>query len=90
MNGHRIHYDLPYAMDEEAYPGLVVHGPLQATLLADLALRQLGRPLTTFAFRGLAPAFAGGRLDVCGEPADGGATLWTEQGGGKSMSATAG
>jgi 3-methylfumaryl-CoA hydratase len=89
MNGHRIHYDLPYAMDEEAYPGLVVHGPMQATLLADLAWRQLGRPLATFAFRGLAPGFAGGRLHVCGEPADGGATLWTEQGGGKNMSATA-
>jgi 3-methylfumaryl-CoA hydratase len=88
MNGHRIHYDLPYAMDEEAYPGLVVHGPLQATLLADLAVRQLGRPLATFDFRGLAPAFAGGTLHVCGEPADGGAKLWTEQGGGKNMSAT--
>ena len=39
MNGHRIHYDRPYAMAEEAYPALVVHGPLQATLLIDLAVR---------------------------------------------------
>jgi 3-methylfumaryl-CoA hydratase len=89
MNGHRIHYDRPYAEGEEAYPGLVVHGPLQATLLADLAARQLGKPLATFDFRGMSPAFEGTMLHVCGEATDTGATLWTEQGGGKSMSATA-
>ncbi|WP_158241519.1 MaoC family dehydratase N-terminal domain-containing protein [Novosphingobium sp. TH158] len=88
MNGHRIHYDLPYAMDEEAYPALVVHGPLQATLLADLAVKSLGKPLATFDFRGQVPAFAGTRLDVCGEPAEGGAAFWTEQSGGKNMVAT--
>ena len=88
MNGHRIHYDLPYAMDEEAYPGLVVHGPLQATLLADLAAKSLGKPLASFDFRGQVPAFAGTRLDVCGEPADNGGSFWTEQSGGKNMVAT--
>jgi 3-methylfumaryl-CoA hydratase len=88
MNGHRIHYDRPYAMGEEAYPGLVVHGPLQATLLADLATRKLDRPLASFDFRGMAPAFEGAPLHICGEPAEGGATLWTQQGGGKNMSAT--
>ena len=88
MNGHLIHYDLPYAMDEEAYPALVVHGPLQATLLADLAAKSLGKPLATFDFRGQVPAFAGTRLDVCGEPADGGGSFWTEQSGGKNMVAT--
>jgi 3-methylfumaryl-CoA hydratase len=88
MNGHRIHYDRPYAIDEEAYPALVVHGPLQATLLADLAARSLGRPLATFDFRGLSPAFEGAALHVCGEATEGGATLWTEQGGSKAMSAT--
>ncbi len=88
MNGHRIHYDLPYAMDEEAYPALVVHGPLQATLLADLAAKSLGRPLATFDFRGQVPAFAGTRLDVCGEPAENGGSFWTEQSGGKNMVAT--
>ena len=50
MNGHRIHYDRPYAMDEEAYPALVVHGPLQATLLADLAVKNLGKPIATFEY----------------------------------------
>ena len=59
FNAHRIHYDLPYARDAEGYPGLVVHGPLTATLLLDLAGRQLGHNrLTRFAFRGVAPAFA--------------------------------
>ena len=88
MNGHRIHYDLPYAMDEEAYPGLVVHGPLQATILAELGARKCGRPVTAFDFRGQTPAFAGTRLDVCGEASEGGARLWTEQGGAKCMVAT--
>lgn len=59
FNSHRIHYDLPYARGEEGYPGLVVHGPLQATLLADHAAQRLGRPLTQFSFRGQGPAFAG-------------------------------
>ena len=90
MNGHRIHYDLPYARDEEAYPALVVHGPLQATLLAELAVRELGRPLASFDFRGQVPAFGPRTLHVCGEPTEMGASLWTEQGGGKNMVATAG
>lgn len=88
MNGHRIHYDRPYAMDEEAYPGLVVHGPLQATLLADLAVRKLGKPLATFDFRGMSPAFDGMTLHVCGEATDEGAKVWTQQGAGQNMTAT--
>jgi 3-methylfumaryl-CoA hydratase len=60
FNGHRIHYDLPYATVEEGYAGLVVQGPLVATLLVDLCARQLGPDaLTRFAFRAVAPAFAG-------------------------------
>ncbi len=89
MNGHRIHYDRPYAVAEEAYPGLVVHGPLQATLLAELATDKIARPLTGFEFRGQAPAFDGTTLHICGEGTETGATLWTEQGGTKSMIATA-
>lgn len=88
MNGHRIHYDRPYAMDEEAYPGLVVHGPLQATLLIDLANRRADRPITGFDFRGQSPAFGGTALNVCGDPTDNGASVWTEQAGAKSMVAT--
>ncbi len=88
MNGHRIHYDLPYARDEEAYPALVVQGPLQATLLMDLAVRNLGAPVASFSFRGQAPAFAGPALHVCGEKTDEGASVWTQQGDGKNMVAT--
>jgi 3-methylfumaryl-CoA hydratase len=89
MNGHRIHYDRPYAQDEESYPGLVVHGPLQATLLIALAARRLEAPITSFEFRGQQPAFDGLPLYVAGEPVDGGAELWTQQGEARNMVATA-
>ncbi|NRD89336.1 hypothetical protein C8024_07595 [Sphingopyxis sp. BSNA05] len=59
FNSHRIHYDQPYAMQEEGYPGLVVQGPLMATLLLNLAASELGaNRLSSFSFRGQAPAFA--------------------------------
>jgi 3-methylfumaryl-CoA hydratase len=89
MNGHRIHYDRPYAIGDEAYPGLVVHGPLQATLLLDLAARNLTAPIASFDFRGLSPAFDGAPLHICGEPVANGVTVWTEQGGARNMVATA-
>ena len=64
-NGHRIHYDLPYVTGEEGYPGLVVHGPLQATLMAQAMLDAAsGRRLTRFSFRGKRPCFAGNALAV--------------------------
>jgi 3-methylfumaryl-CoA hydratase len=57
-NAHRIHYDRDYATGAEGYPGLVVHGPLQAALLADAAARAFpDRAMTRFAFRSTAPAF---------------------------------
>jgi len=81
FNGHRIHYDYPYATREEGYAGLVVHGPLVATLLADLVSRK--RPdsaLATFAFRALRPAYAGRALTLCGKPSLDGraADLWAK------------
>ncbi len=58
FNGHRIHYDRDYCRDVEGYPGLVFHGPLTATLLADLAVRNNpGRRFEHFEFRALAPIF---------------------------------
>jgi 3-methylfumaryl-CoA hydratase len=57
FNGHRIHYDLRYATEEEGYPHLVVHGPLTATLLMGFAERRSGRTLVSFSFRGIAPLF---------------------------------
>lgn len=57
-NAHRIHYDLAYARDEEAYPGLVVHGPLVAAQLLGLWERRHG-PAKKYGFRAQAPIFAG-------------------------------
>jgi 3-methylfumaryl-CoA hydratase len=79
FNGHRIHYDRHYATEVEGYPGLVVHGPLIATLLVDLLRRE--RPqarLTHFAFAALRPTFDIHRFEVCGRD-DGGSTfaLWS-------------
>jgi len=60
FNTHRIHYDTPYARSVERYRGLVVHGPLIATVLLQLAARELGENrLRHFAFRGVSPAIAG-------------------------------
>jgi 3-methylfumaryl-CoA hydratase len=56
-NGHRIHYDQRYARDVEGYPDLVVHGPLLAAKLLDLAQRTAGRDLAGFSFRARRPAF---------------------------------
>ncbi|WP_338467093.1 MaoC family dehydratase N-terminal domain-containing protein [Novosphingobium sp. ZN18A2] len=65
FNSHRIHYDRPYATGEEGYRGLVVHGPLTATLLLQLAARELGdNALTSFAFRGMSPAICGEALNL--------------------------
>lgn len=67
FNSHRIHYDLPYTTGEEGYRGLVVHGPLTATLLLDLAQRALGaNALTNFTMRAQAPAFAGETIHLVG------------------------
>jgi 3-methylfumaryl-CoA hydratase len=79
FNGHRIHYDRPYAAEVEGYPGLVVHGPLIATLLADLARRE--RPqarVKSFSFKAVRPTTDLHAFRVCGAPAADGsnARLW--------------
>lgn len=81
FNGHRIHYDRKYVTEVEGYPGLIVHGPLIATLLADVARRQ--RPearLRSFTFKAIRPTFDLHPFRVCGQPtADGsGAQLWAQ------------
>lgn len=76
FNSHRIHYDLPYARDVEGYRGLVVHGPLTATLLLDLAARHFGdNALARFDFRGTAPAIGGEELHLALRDRDGGIEL---------------
>jgi 3-methylfumaryl-CoA hydratase len=65
FNSHRIHYDLSYATKEEGYRGLVVHGPLTASLLLDLAQQQFGdNMISHFDFRGISPAIAGEALHL--------------------------
>ncbi len=74
FNGHRIHYDRTYVTQEEGYPGLVVHGPLIATLLLDLVRRNAapGACVTRFAFRAVRPTFDLHPFFVNGRPsADG-------------------
>lgn len=94
FNGHRIHYDLDYVRDVEGYPGLIVHGPLQAMLMLEL-LRQ-ARPearVTRFGFRGVAPLFHQDTVSVGGQDdpeRDGRVILWTgDDAGGQAMQAWA-
>ena len=78
FNGHRIHYDRRYVTEVEGYPGLIVHGPLLATVLAGFGGRQFaGREAKSFAFRALKPVFDLNPFDICGRP-DGSdaAELW--------------
>ncbi len=81
FNGHRIHYDRPYATQVEGYPGLVVHGPLIATLLLDLLRRHAPQAeLATFRFKALRPTFDGRPMRVNGAPQADGKTvhLWAQ------------
>lgn len=92
FNGHRIHYDHPYATQVEGYPGLVVHGPLIATLLLDLVARE--RPaavVKTFSFRAVRPLFDTAGFLACGAPdGDGRVRLWARSPEGHvAMEATA-
>jgi len=66
FNAHRIHYDRDYATDVEGYPGLVVHGPLIATLLIDHARRRSPKAkVRTFSFRAQRPLFDGEQAQLC-------------------------
>jgi 3-methylfumaryl-CoA hydratase len=93
FNSHRIHYDHPYVTKVEEYPGLVVHGPLTATLLVDLFRRN--RPdsvLRGFSFRAMRPLFDTAPFDTCGLPDETTHTarLWTRDAeGAVTMEATA-
>jgi len=81
FNGHRIHYDRDYARDVEGYPGLVVHGPLIATLLLEFLQAQVapGRPVERFEFRAMKPTFdiAPFALHAARPAADGSVSLWS-------------
>jgi 3-methylfumaryl-CoA hydratase len=78
LNGHRIHYDRSYVTEIEGYPGLVVHGPLIATLLMDLLRREKPEArVARFAFKAMSPLFDTAPFTVCGRFDDAkSATLW--------------
>ena len=81
FNGHRIHYDRKYVTEVEGYPGLIVHGPLIATLLLDLLRRQLPQAqLARFEFRAVRPTFDLHPFSVHGRPSPDGKTveLWAQ------------
>ena len=93
FNGHRIHYDRRYVTEVEGYPGLVVHGPLVATLLLDLLRHQLPEAFVArYEFRVVRPVFDSNPFVVCGEPQADGRTfrLWAkDHEGALTMDATA-
>jgi len=79
FNSHRIHYDRDYVTRQEGYPGLVVHGPLIATLLLELIrVNAPHRRVTEFSFRALSPLFDGDTMSINADPpgADGHIRLW--------------
>ena len=81
FNGHRIHYDRKYVTEVEGYPGLIVHGPLIATLLLDLLRRSLpGAQVARFDFRAVRPTFDLHPFSVHGQPSADGKTieLWAQ------------
>jgi 3-methylfumaryl-CoA hydratase len=83
FNAHRIHYDIRYAQEAEKYPGLVVHGPLQALLLFDAALKRYpGRKIASYAFRSLRPLFDFDRITLSGRATESGLELFTANGDG--------
>jgi 3-methylfumaryl-CoA hydratase len=94
FNGHRIHYDRDYARDVEGYPGLVVHGPLIATMLLEFLQARVapGRRVERFEFRAMRPTFdiAPFALHASPPAADGAVELWsTNNVGAVAMQATA-
>lgn len=81
FNCHRIHYDRNYVTEVEGYPGLIVHGPLIATLLMDLLHRNMpGAQWQAFSFRAVGPLFDTEAFTVCGLPLDDGKSirLWAK------------
>lgn len=83
FNGHRIHYDRSYVTGVEGYPGLIVHGPLQATWLLHFAAEIGGRAPARFSFRGVRPLFDFEVFALCARREGDGFALWVETNDGK-------
>lgn len=72
FNGHRIHYDHPYATGVEGYGGLVVHGPMQAVWMQNLCAQMIGHLPRQFRYRGLSPLICGTPVRVEAKPGEDG------------------
>jgi len=91
FNGHRIHYDRRFCLEDEGYEGLVVHGPLTATWLLGLVQDQLpDASIRHFSFRAVSPVFDTGPVTIAGKRKDGSVDLWAATASGHlAMQATA-
>jgi 3-methylfumaryl-CoA hydratase len=92
FNANRIHFDLDFVRNEEGYPGLLVHGPLQTILMLDLCRRNETRLVKRLDYRAQYPVFHDERLTVGGNAAPDGSKveLWTANGAGNyAMTGTA-
>jgi 3-methylfumaryl-CoA hydratase len=91
FNGHRIHYDRDYVTKVEGYPGLIFHGPLQATFIVEMAAKlRGGQPPKKLNYRGVQPLFEGSEFSINANPTDAGMELWTANAAGQpTMKGTA-
>jgi 3-methylfumaryl-CoA hydratase len=84
FNGHRIHYDRDYVTKVEGYPGLIFHGPLQATFIVELAAKlHGGQPPKKLSYRGLQPLFEGSEFSINANDTGAGMDLWTANSAGQ-------
>jgi 3-methylfumaryl-CoA hydratase len=91
FNGHRIHYDRDYVTKVEGYPGLIFHGPLQASFIVELAAKLHGdKPPKKISYRGLQPLFEGSEFSINANETDAGMEVWTANSAGQpTMKGTA-
>ena len=91
FNGHRIHYDRDYVTKVEGYPGLIFHGPLQASFIVEMAAKHHGgKAPKKIGYRGLQPLFEGSEFSINANETDKGMEVWTANSAGQpTMKGTA-
>jgi 3-methylfumaryl-CoA hydratase len=91
FNGHRIHYDRDYVTEVEGYPGLIFHGPLQATFIVEMAAKlRGGKPPRKFTYRGVQPLFEGSEFSINANDNGAAMELWAANDAGQpTMKGTA-
>lgn len=83
FNAHRIHYDLPYAVENEGYPALVVNGSVSSLLLLEFFRAQARREPESIHLRNVGLAFCGRPLRLNAIPSDEGWRVWADDADGK-------